>query len=153
MPEPVSILATAGTIAKTAQAAWDIGQALYGFVQNAKSVDGAVRALQAEVKSFGDACDMVQSVLRGLTDADRAKIEDQDGDFCAKLERAIEEYGLSVVELGEAIQPMDGSSTGMFRKGLKQIKLDMKKEEIDAIRRRIASHVSSVQMSFATLNL
>ncbi len=64
--DPIVFATTASVVAKTAKAAWDIGEALYIFIQDTKTVDETILALQSEMKSFGDACDLLQRVLTGL---------------------------------------------------------------------------------------
>ncbi|KAK3723757.1 hypothetical protein LTR37_001638 [Vermiconidia calcicola] len=148
--DPVTIAATAGKLASTS---WDTGQALFTFIQSAKVVDDTVRALQAEVRSFGNACTLVQSLLDGLSQLDKARITDPDGEPWTCLEDALQDSRNTVSQLREVIDSLKGSRSGFFAKGWRQTKMNMKRDDVTAYRSRIASHMQSVQMVTSTLNL
>ena len=151
--DPITIASTAGVVAKTAKSAWDIGETLYTFTQNTRTVDETIRALQSEIKSFGDACSLLQSVLGGLKDADKMGIAAPGENFWDNLERATQEYERTVDQLRVVVKDLNGKKEHFALQGWKQLKLNMRRDEIAAIRDRIRSHLSSVQMVVGTLNL
>lgn len=151
--DPITIAHTAGLVAKTAKLAWDVGETPYTFTQNTRVVDETIRALQSEIKSFDDACYLLQAVLSGLKDADKARVAAPDKHFWANLDRATQEYGHTVDQLGGLVKDLDSGKENFARQGWKQLKLNMRMDDIAAIRARVCSHLLGVQMIVATLNL
>ena len=97
--DPVSVTATAATVAKTATAAYAFCEATYVFIRDAKVIDEGVRALNSEVKSCEDACTALRGLLEGLSDMGKALIEAQNSQCCSSIQHAMQDCGATVGEL------------------------------------------------------
>ena len=151
--EAIAVISAASTVAQTGKIAWQIGEAIYVFIRDAKVIDETLDALQSEVTSFGDACEMLRTLLSGFSDTEKKHIESEDGQFWAKIDRAIREYARTVDQLGDSINTVQNSKSRLFKQGRKQAKLNLKSQDMLIIRRRLSSHLSSVQLIVLTLNL
>jgi hypothetical protein len=145
------ITTTAAVVGQTARSAASVAEALNASILQAKSSENATRSLQYEVKGFGDACDALQSLLRGLAGSKIEPIETQDEQFYIKLQQAMSEFAMTVDRLGQKIRYSDSVRSSFLRPGRGQLKL--KDDEILRGRQRIDSHLQSVQMILATVNL
>ena len=113
-------------------------------------VDTTVTQLQEKVRSLEDACDLLQTVLNGLSQAVKEQVEPDEGQIWADLWRVMTECGKTMDKLGSAIKKLRGGKQNIFKQSWTQVRLNVKKDDILAIRQRVASHMASVQLMVVT---
>jgi hypothetical protein len=125
--------------------------ALYNFIQNPKRGGEAVREFAIEVEALGTACYLVNRRVKTFV---RDKAEDEGAIArrrCSPsaLELQLVDCGRTVEQLQEAITCTDAEaveSSGMFKKAVRQIKLNLKATDIATARNLFRSHTSSLQL-------
>lgn len=145
-----NIAAAAERVAKTAL---DVAESLLTSIQYAKSVRDSTKALQVEVKSFGDACQSLKLLLNNLSEAERTKFDSESKTFCIHVHESLTEYGRTIDLLEKDVQKAIGTKAKLFAKAWREAKLKLKKEDVAIYRDRIDLHTTSSQMILSIASL
>ena len=140
-------------IATTAAVAGQLGKlalnASNGLLILSKSVDESVRNLQNEVKTFGGACNALQSLLNGFLQSQTRLTEPEDEHLLAKIQRSMSEYESTIEPINQRVRSVEKARPSLFGKN----RLNLKTAEVVRMRQRIESHLLSVQLTLGILNL
>lgn len=139
--DPVSIAGAANGVAKLAVSCTST---LYSFISDHKNVDGNIRALYDEVDGLKQTAKSVESMLERpdlhayndlqlWTDADAA-LKASDGSL-RRLENQL-----------RGVDTVERRGTSFFSRGVAQIKLNMKDEDIIKVRCQLHSHRLALQL-------
>jgi hypothetical protein len=140
---------TAAVVGQTARSAQIVADDLQSFLLQTKSPQDAIRSLQCEVKSFGDACDALQSLLNGLAATGALLKEAWDEHFYTRLQQLMSDYASTVTELGQQLRIAANTKSSFLR----PTKTGLKGEQLVRARQRIDSHLQSVQVMLAIFNV
>jgi hypothetical protein len=150
--DPASI---AGLFLQTSQLAFSSGTALYQFVQDAKKVNAHVEDLSNEFKSLGRTCRHVHGQLRSL--AKHYDCHEQDGDDDVSLWSSIQSElagcNATLQKLKGALEGFGHGGSNLFTQGLCQFKLNLKQHEIIAMKGRVQSHTSALQVCLLVMDM
>lgn len=151
--DPNILTTTAAVVGQTALSTRTVSDELQVFLNNAKSTEEAARSLQREVKSFGDSCDALQSLLNGLATSKTNLLEPQDAQLYTKVQQAMSEYAGTIGSLGQHVRNLDNNRSSIRRPSWMGAKLGAKSDEFTRARQRIDAHLLSLQMIMSILNL
>ena len=149
--DPIVLTTTAAVVGQTGRSTFNVSDELKVYLLSAKPSQDEVRSLQREVKSFGDGCDALQSLLYGLASSKTQVAEVQDAQFYIKIQQAMSEYAATVGALGQHVRTMDSSKSR--RPSWMSTFSSAKSDEFVRARQRIDSHLLSLQLMLAILNL
>ena len=153
--DPVSATHIAANALSVAKGAWDIGNALYKFIKDARSIDSTARAFAGETRALAAACNVVSTRLEAIVKERDAELgpndsgSNQHNPLWACLDSQIIECRETVSQLQvtvECAQQDSTKGTTFLGQATRQFKLDMKSNEIAELRTRIQSHTSSLQL-------
>lgn len=140
---------TAAVVGQTARSAQDVADDLQNFLLHSRSPQEAIRSLQFEVKSFGDACDALQSLLNGIAGSRALDKEVWDVQFYTRLQQSMSEYATTVTQLGQQLRVAAHARSSFLRPS----KASLKSDQLVRARQRIDSHLQSVQVMLCILNV
>lgn len=152
--DPLSVLSIARAAASTAQAAWNVGETLYTFFGDVKTIDRTVRGMVAEVKALGSACALVDERLHDIVrdfDAEIKKPGVARGKLWACIEVQVAESQESVMQLRTAFQNVRREGSTPLAQVWRQIRLNMQAKDIEEARNRIRSHTAGLQTVLQTV--
>ena len=153
--DPVSAAHIAGNALSVAKGAWELGQALYTFISDARGIDTTIQGFAGEVRALAAACQVVGNRLEPIVkerDADSTYTGQPSGEedpLWACLEGQVSECQETIARLKALIQGLGRDYTkdrSFLDQAARQVKLNMKSKEVTEIRSRVQSHTSSLQV-------
>lgn len=150
--DPASI---AGLLFQVTQLAIQSGSALYQFVGDAKNINGHVRNLKHELDSLADACNFVRGQLRAV--AEYYKFCEEHGEDGASMWSSIESHLKSckttLRTLTKAVEKFNHNGSNLAMQGIRQFKLNLKQDQIIAMKGQIQSHTSALQLCLIVMDM
>ncbi|KAK5733473.1 hypothetical protein LTR17_009718 [Elasticomyces elasticus] len=143
MAEVVAIATAAAGAAKAVKVAWDLGNAIYSFVDKVRDNDSTVENLAAEVRNLGDICDLVRCLLDEVSlraSQNSVAVWLCLGKQVASCENTLDKLRIQVEKLGH------GPSTRTARLK-RQARLEWDYTKIKEIREQISRHVTNLGLS------
>lgn len=139
---------------KTLQLALQSGLTLYQFVQETRNVNATVRELAIEVKSLGNACRVVHEQLRMLAgEYELSHGNDKQSPVSTSIQKELESCQKTLRTLRGSLVDVRGNATNFAKQGWRQLKLNMKQDEIFAMKSRIQSHTSALQVCLLVMDI
>ena len=139
--DPISIVSLAASLT---QGAYQVSK----FIASSASVDTTLTELQTEVVGLGNVLKSIETSLEGPAAARKGGGVVGEAELWTSLAFAIKDAERTITALQGIVQGLLGTkSTGIFRKMVRQAKLSLNTDEITAIRARIHTHTSSLQVA------
>ncbi|CAD6593008.1 MAG: hypothetical protein ASARMPRED_006925 [Alectoria sarmentosa] len=151
--DPVSPFVILGAVTSAGGAAFNVSTKLYSFIKATKAVDKSVEALYREVKGLETTLYTAQRTLT-KTVRDHAKDPALSADgIMASIENGAQDCRVTVEALNSLVQDVgtNNRTTNPFKKMLKQLKLNLSTDQIEAVRGRVHTHSICLQLSLQTL--
>ncbi len=137
--DPLSIIALAGSVT---QVAYRVST----FITSSATVDTTLTELQSEVVGLGNVLKSIEQSLKGPAAARKGGGVVGEAEVWTSLNFAIKDAERTISALQGTVQGLTGTkSTGIFKRMVKQAKLNLNADEISAIRARVHTHTSSLQ--------
>ena len=151
--DPISPFAILSAVNSVGGVAFNLSTKLYSFIKATKVVDKSVEALYHEVKGLEN---ILNTVRTTLTRTERNQAEDSAllGDSAwTSIENAVEDCRLTVEALDRLVQDVGtvAATTNPFKKILKQLKLNLNTDQLVAVKGRIHTHSTCLQLALQTL--
>lgn len=150
--DPASI---AGLLLQVSQLALQSGTALYQFVTDAKNVNGHIEGLRQELLSLAHACDLVHGQLQSLAKHYRFCAEDdaEGASVWSSIENKLASCNTTLRTLERALAGFSHAGSNFVTQGLRQFKLNLKQDEIIAMKGQIQSHTSALQVCLLVMDM
>lgn len=158
--DPLSITSAIGTATKLATSAWDIGEALYSFVQNTRKINKNVNDLADTTKAFGDTCQLVRASLETLKSAysdnqpslEHLRSED-DRLLWTGIQLRLQRSESIIKELQLATAGVQQPRPNFATQAVRQIKLSLSMDEINSIQDRLSVQMSTLSLSLQAIKM
>ena len=148
-------LSLASLVLQTAQLALQAGIALRQFARNAQNVNANVNELAFEITALENACKIVHEQLSGLAkryDCDDTGQQDQVS-LWTSVKEQLESCNTTLHTLEFALMGVNKDTSNLVMQGLRQFKLNLKQPEIIAMKSRIQSHTSALQLCLLVMDM
>ena len=149
--DPLSILGAVSTVTKTTY--W-ISTTLFNFIQSSRAIDKTLEELNREVEGLTKA---LESIALSLKDPAISRVM-SGGDATGPwgfLDVAVTDTQRTVNALKEIIEGLGTvkKSYNLFKKAVKQVKLNLDADQISGVKDRIHTHTTSLQLALQTATL
>ncbi|KAK5113428.1 hypothetical protein LTR85_010856 [Meristemomyces frigidus] len=158
--DPLTILHTVTAFAGVAKNLYDLGTGLYGFIDDTKHVDTTVYNLAQELQTLGDTCATIEAELKTAEQHYGAKqnislgpLGTTDALFWKSLKHQVQACQKTAQDLEGLLKSVQQDNKNFAKQALRQISLNLKTKEFEAIRKRVHTHAASLQMSLTMLNM
>ena len=145
----------AGLLLQVGQLALQSGTALYQFVGDTKNVNGQIANLRHELLSLNEACMLVRGQLESL--AKHYNFSDEDGDegvsVWSSIENKLKSCNKTLGTLDKALEGFHRGGSNFLTQGVRQFKLNLKQDQIIAMKGRIQSHTSALQVCLMVMDM
>jgi len=150
--DPLSISTAVGA---ACTAAYTTSNALYSFVTSAKKVDESLESLHLEIQGLNRALDAIAVILNKIGDLQSDDPTLQSSGIWSSIDLTIKDCRRTFDAFNKLLPSRSGpsSKSSFFRKGIKQMKLNLSKEEITNLRSHIGTHTTSLQLALQMINL
>ena len=149
--DPASI---AGLFLQTSQLALQSGTALYQFIRDTRNVNAHVEDLARELKSLGDACELVHDQLRSVAKRYQFHEHDQDGvSMWVSIKSELSSCKATLRTLESSLEGFRHGGLNIVTQGVRQFKLNLKQHEIIAMKGQIQSHTSALQVCLLVMDM
>ena len=140
---------------QTLQLAIQSGLALHQFVRETRNVNATVRELAFEIKSLGNACRVVHEQLQILAGQYELQEngENEQAPISASIQKELESCQKTLNTLRSSLVDVRGKTSNFVKQGWRQFKLNMKQDEIVAIKSRVQSHTSALQVCLLVMDI
>lgn len=150
--EPVSL---AGLGLQTLQLTLQSAGTLQKFIRDTRNVNATVRELAFEIRSLERACRVVHQQLQALAaeyelSGSRADAQPALWD---SIQKELESCKKTLNTLRGALANVRRDSSNVVQQGWRQLKLNMKQEEIAAMKGRIQSHTAALQVCLLVMDI
>lgn len=156
--DPVTIATVTGYCFQVAKGSWEVGALLHGFIKEARVVNETVSGLANEVNQLGNVLDLVQDILKTLqSDLEKqpniARSPHQSVLRSIKvLEGQVSGCESTVEALRAATKNLKDENGNFIAKAVTQFRVNMNKERVTEISRRISSHYHALNSCLTILN-
>lgn len=161
--EPITVVTTIGAVAQTGRYAWAAASSLVELINESRHVDRTIRELATEAENLATTCYIVRAQLKDVTSLlsndpnwERIFRDAQTSRLWFCINAQIRECHTAVEALSEYITTLKGdgqSQGGFFRRASKQLKLNRKQPNIDAMKSRISMSVSGLYLSMQAITM
>ena len=150
--DPASI---AGLLLQVSQLALQSGTALYQFIGDAKNAKGHIANLQHELFSLDHACKLVRSQLESLAKHYRFGVDDgEEGvSVWSSIENKMKSCNATLRTLDRALEGFHRGGSNFLTQGMRQLKLNLKQDQIIAMKGQIQSHTSALQVCLMVMDM
>ena len=139
--DPVSIAASVVTLS---QAVYSVVTTLYTFADATAKVDHSVKSFCEEIWCLYNTLDAISST---------AILSDTTCELRVSLDHSLENCKRTVERLEYALRTIKGRKGRVFQRAVRQIKLNMKEDEIKTFRSQIHTHYITLGMSLQLIQL
>ena len=150
--DPVSL---AGLGLQTLQLTLQSVGTLQQFIRDTRHVNATVRELAFEIRSLERACRVVHQQLQALAAEyeDSGKHGDAQPALWDSIQKELESCKKTLNTLRSALTTVRRDSSNFMQQGWRQLKLNMKQEEIAAMKGRIQSHTAALQVCLLVMDI
>jgi hypothetical protein len=150
--DPASI---AGLLLQLSQLGLQSGTALYQFINDAKNANGHIANLKHELLSLDHACRLVCSQLESL--AKHYRFSEDDGEegvsVWTSIENKLKSCNATLRTLEKALEGFHRDGSNFVTQGVRQFKLNLKQDQIIAMKGQIQSHTSALQVCLMVMDM
>ncbi|KAL9109244.1 MAG: hypothetical protein Q9187_008191, partial [Circinaria calcarea] len=147
--DPVSIAASVVTLS---QAVYSVVTTLYTFADATAKVDDTVKSFCEEIRCLFNTLDAISSTLRSPS-VQNVILSDTSRELRVSLNHSLENCRRTVDRLEYALKNIKNKKGKVFQRAVRQIKLNMKGDEIKTFRSQIHTHCMSLGMSLQLIQL
>ena len=150
--EAVGAVANVLELGKTA---WAISAALYKLYRDTQNVNQTVEYLAKETRALAYACETIHEELREIVgdSAHKTSLYDKDGHLWLRISEQTKECEVTLGKLSAIVDKVQEHGSNIFEQGRRQIRLNMRQEEIAGIRSRVQTHTQSLQTILLVVNM
>ena len=150
--DPISIAAAVTSMSKVALNA---SSTLYMFVNEVKSVDQNIKSLANEVQALSN---VLREIQKGLADPTIQAIEkNRSADDRQRIWRtvagALEECRATITRIDTLLNGLRKNRYNWATQAFRQVKFNLRKEEIDFLRAQTHTHCSALNMTLQMVNM
>ena len=146
---------TAALLLQVSQLALQSGTALYQFIRDAKDAKGHIADLRHELLSLSHACTLVRGQLGSL--AKHYKVGEEDGEegvsVWSSIENKLKSCNTTLQTLDKALEEFHNGGSNPITQGVRQFKLNLKQDQIIAMKGQIQSHTSALQVCLTVMDM
>ncbi|KAK5122841.1 hypothetical protein LTR85_003756 [Meristemomyces frigidus] len=156
MVEPLTAAGTAASVLQLAEAFWKLGNAVYQLYNDTIVVDETVKSLIAEVNALGTACDLVFQELNSILAAPKTSSHstyDKDGRLWSCIVAEVERSKQTLHDFELIVDRVKEESQHFLTQARRQIRLNVAKDQMLALRQRLRSHMDSLHTVLLTVNV
>lgn len=153
--DPISPVSLVGLVASLGQGVYTVSTKLYTFIENAKVVDHTMKSLRIEVESLKSALDGIKTAMDEILKVGIDLSSPTTRAAWQALDNGLKDCEITVNALEDLLEKIspETNTPKTLKKVLKQIRLDMGTNGISAVKSRIRTHTSSLQISLQVLVL
>ena len=150
--DPVSIISIACGVSKVA---YQVSVTLYTFVNATKNVDQSVKLLCAEVDGLNRVLDAITSSLANPLIKSVSAADQHTSELLNSIDGALNDCRHTVEALADILKGVTekNKSRNPFKQSARQIKLNIREDDIKNLRSQIHTHNMNLQMALQTINL
>lgn len=150
--DPVSIISVACGVSKVA---YQVSVTLYTFVNATKNVDQSVNSLYAEVNGLNRVLDAIASSLENPVIKSVNAADQHTSELLNSIDGALKDCRHTVETLADILKGVTekNKSRNPFKQSARQIKLNIREDEIKNLRSQTHTHNMNLQMALQTINL
>lgn len=149
--DPLSILGAVSTVTKTTY--W-ISTTLFNFIQSSRVIDKTLEELNREVEGLIKALESIEFSLKDPAISRVKSGGDAKGPWNS-LDIAVTDTQRTVNALQGIVEGLGTvkKSYSLFKKAVKQVKLNLDADQISGVKDRIHTHSTSLQLALQTATL
>jgi hypothetical protein len=148
-------LDTVPSVLALSKATWKLGIALAALDENIETIGFTVNDLTGEVKSLGNVCDQLYSLLEEVTAKSEASFilpPDLDSRLWNCLATQVDETSHEIQELELFVKIVRGEETRFIGQAQRLKNLDKSKNRLASSRTRIGRHTESLRVTTHLIN-
>lgn len=151
--DPLSIVTSVASIVVVVSR---VSVGLYSFVHETRNVDRTVKDLVAEVDSLKTALLDVDSVLKSpaiVAAEKRLPTADDNKQLWQSLYGSLEDCEVTVVRIDSALDVVRKRRSRFFTQAVRQVKINLGKDEINMLRTQVHTHCSALKMALQMVTM
>ena len=156
--DPVTAVQVAGVALQFSKSIFNACSTVYTFFGDIKRVGETARDFAGEIKALGATGELVNAQVKQLADQQSkyAQDDEETNTLFDVLVQRLQDCDRITQQLKAAVSsvgPTAVDESNYFQKAIRQIKLNLKADEIEDLRNRIRTHTIGLQVAFQLINM
>lgn len=150
--DPISIV---GFVGASAKVAFDVGKNLYQFVQATKETDVTVKGLFAEVDGVANSLSALVNAFNtpAVRNLQISARDGKDRDLWQSITASVKDCRRTLRRLQQLISESRPPASNLLQQWVRQFKLDLSTDDINALRNQLQTHKTSLHTSLLMLDV